>query len=759
MAGPRAAMRWVRLRALCAAWILAGLFGAVGYKAWSVQIGDGERLRALGKAQYLQVVKLQASRGSIRDCNGVELAGSIMVDSVFANPREIENIDETAITRAKVLDLDRASIAARLDSEKRFVWIKHRVSAEEAKRVRELELPGIALAPEPKRFYPGGTLAGIVLGFASMDGKGLEGLEYSLDKQLRGESLFVPALRDARGRMVLAEGMAERPPAGATVVLTIDRFVQYAAEQALLDAVGAHKARAGVVVVLAARTGEVLAMATHPSYDPNDPRKRGSVRNLAVTDAYEVGSVMKVFSVAAALDAGVVRPSDRIDIEGGRLQIGSKVVRDTHDGEDVISVSEVIKYSSNVGAAKISRRLGKERLAESLRRYGFGSRSGIELPGERSGFVRDPRDPKGWGEIGLATAAFGYGMLVTPLQLAVGMGAIANGGVLNPPRVVKQDAEQGGDRESPARHGWSGGKQVMKATTAKAMAAMLATVLEPGGTAESIRIPGFVAAGKTGTAHKLDPRTRRYAADRYLASFVGFVPVEDPRLVIVAIIDEPRGGKHYGGEVAGPVFARVAEETLKYYGVAGTGTEAILAGKAGGGGPDKRTGSKALEDSASAADTASPGNAAADLLNVSDSAGLAGAIGSISDSSNGSGGSGESSESSGSEKSQASGGSEASDWGDGSNGSSGSSATDTTGVTRCTKGCAGAKEPLAELEEGIVVIPDFAGMGMKRAIRAARAAGARIEIEGSGTAISQFPAAGRAAKSVVCRVVFGTNQD
>ncbi|MEM9488916.1 MAG: penicillin-binding transpeptidase domain-containing protein, partial [Myxococcota bacterium] len=428
--------------------------------------------------------------------------------------------------------------------------------------LREADLPGIYLTPEPRRFYPGMTLAGPVLGFAGIDGGGLDGIEYKMDELLSGRQARFAAVRDAAGRVMMADGLV-KPEPGATILLTIDRAIQFAAERALQDAIVANSAKAGSVVVLDVSSGGVLAMANWPTYDPNRPGARGNARNRAVTDAFEIGSVMKVFTVAAALDTDAIDTDELIDVEEGRLQIGRKLIRDTYrDGE--LTVGGIIKRSSNVGAVKVARRLGKKGLHEAMIRYGFASPTGIELPGERSGRIRNPKQ---WGEIGLASISFGYGMTATAVQIAAGFAALGNGGEYLEPRLIHEVRDASGKilyTHTPL------GRAIVKPATAAAMLPMLASVFDrgrDGGTARTLERPGFPVGGKTGTARKVDPETRQYSQELYVSSFAGLAPIDDPRIAVVVIIDEPRGEHYYGGRVAGPAFVQVVDETLRYLGV------------------------------------------------------------------------------------------------------------------------------------------------------------------------------------------------
>jgi cell division protein FtsI (penicillin-binding protein 3) len=403
--------RWVRVRLLLCAGVLAACFVALGRKAWTLQVDEAPRLAELGRKQYWRDVVLPPPRGSIRDIHGVELAVSVDVSSAYVNPRAIADVARSAAVLAPALRLDVRELEEKLASGRRFEWLRRHLSPDQARLVRALALPGVGVVAEPRRFYPARELAGPVLGFAGVDGRGIEGLELSLDAQLRGERTKVALLRDNNGQLVIpADGTPGAVP-GADVTLTLDRYLQWSAERALAEGVRSNQAKAGLAIVLDPRNGAVLAMASTPGLDPNAPAAAKEARNRPVTDAYEPGSVMKVFSIVAALDAGAIAPTDVIDVEGGKLAIGRRVIRDTHKGERLLIISDVVKFSSNVGAIKIARKLGKEKLHAALLRMGFGERTGIALPGEARGRVRDPER---WGESGLATVSYGYGMTATP---------------------------------------------------------------------------------------------------------------------------------------------------------------------------------------------------------------------------------------------------------------------------------------------------------------------------------------------------------
>lgn len=655
MKGPIRLHRWVRVRILGVAGLLTVLFAAIAYRAYGLQIREADHYRLLAQRQHIATVEVPAPRGVIYDATGAELAVSADIDSVYANPHEIDDLVGTAEKLGELCGLDAGELEARLASPRQFVWVKRHVGASEASAVKAAHLPGVYLTPEPRRFYPGRRLAGPVLGFAGIDGRGLDGLELTMDSKLAGKQISAAAVRDASGDLMLPD-VGARPRPGAAVTLTLHRYVQNAAERALERAIAENEARAGVVVVIDVNTGDILGLASWPTYDPNRPgnaRAEGA-RNRAVTDVYEIGSVMKVFTIAAALDAGAVAPDTAFDVEGGRMMIGSKQVTDTHH-DGVLTVGGILKRSSNVGAVKIARRLGRDKLHDAFLRFGFGKKTGIELPGEETGLVRPAER---WGEIGLATHAYGYGLSVTPIQVAAAFAAVANGGTYHPPRIVREVRGDGGKviyRHEPEGH------RILSEQAASEMRPMMASVFDKGkdgGTAQSLVLDGFRAGGKTGTAHKIDPATGRYAKKGlYLSSFVGFAPLEAPRVAVLVVIDEPHGTAHFGGAVAGPVWVEVMTAVVRYLAVpTQKGTEAR----------------PSAEPAPVAIDEGAPVEEQVPEALTSDPGGM----------------------------------------------------------------------------------PDFTGMGVADALELATERGIRVEVEGSGRAIAQFPPPGAAGKAAECRIVF-----
>ena len=557
--------RATRLRAYITGAVLSlGLVG-ITYQAWGLQVSDGDRYREQAMRQHEKTMAIPPPRGQILDAQGRTLAMSADVDSVWANPREVRDVTATADKLATILQMDVRVLEDKLAADNKFAWLARHIPADMATLVRKAKLPGIEVSSEPRRWYPGRFIGGPVIGRADIDGRGVEGLELSMDTLLRGTRSEVAAVRDAHGHAAFAEGLA-KPTGGADVHSTIDRTIQSITDEALAKSVLSNKAKSGMAVVLDVKTGRVLAISNYPTFDPNSaPDAKSGARNRAVTDAFEIGSVMKVFTIASALDAGVTRPMEEFSTDGGAFRVGPKTIRDVH--HDIsLTVSDILKRSSNVGAVKIGLRLGRDKLYEGLKRLGFGTKTHIELPGEQSGRVRDGSK---WREIELATISFGYGITVTPLQMAAAMAAIGNHGLYNEPRIVERVVGVDGVELYRAEQVQ---RQVLQPKVADSILPMLASVFDTGkfrGTGSEIVVPGFVCGGKTGTAHKYDPATKRYADDKYLSSFAGLAPIDNPRLAIVVIIDEPSGGDYFGGKVAGPVFGTVASESLRYLGVPG----------------------------------------------------------------------------------------------------------------------------------------------------------------------------------------------
>jgi cell division protein FtsI (penicillin-binding protein 3) len=576
---PERRIRFMKMRiAVLYACVLSAAV-TVLYTAHGLQVRDAARLRELAEDHYNEQINIPPKRGTIRDRNGSELAVTVDVDSLYANPRKLRasgaNVVLIAQQLAALLGVDAQKLAQRLSSDRYFVWLKRRITPKEGQAVAALRIHGVEVAKEPRRFYPGRELGAHVLGFANVDGKGIEGVELALDDRLRGSTRPVSAVRDRRGRVVFSEQLLDdRAAQGDDVVLTIDRAIQRTAERELELAVRTFEARGGSVVVMDPTTGDVLAMANFPTFNPNDPASAGQSnhRNRAVTDRYEPGSTIKPFTVAGGLAAGTTYPGQRIACEDGLLQLGDDRIRDTHKWLE-LTPAQILGYSSNIGTAKIGLAMGRERLYRTLRDFGFGASTEMGLPGETAGILRHY---KKWYELDAATISFGQGMSATSLQLASAFGALANRGQLMQPRIIRRF--QGADGQAIEEPAPRVRRQVVAPRIARLVADMLTTVTGDGGTGVEAAINGYLVAGKTGTAQKADHIHGGYAEGKWTSSFVGFAPAEKPRLVISVMIDEPLIA-HNGGSVAGPTFRRVMEASLRHMGVVATEITAPVAQK------------------------------------------------------------------------------------------------------------------------------------------------------------------------------------
>jgi cell division protein FtsI (penicillin-binding protein 3) len=566
---PENPVRWIRIRILFLALLLVGALGALFARAVRLQLGEGARLARLAREQYLLKVALPAHRGNIYDRQGVALASSVQVDSIFANPAQLTDPHGAANELAAALRLDPRALERRLDPEGQFVWVKRQVTAAEAEAVKRLDLPGVGTVKESRRFYPERDLAAQLLGFTGLDGEGLEGIERRYDESLKGRTILVPGVRDAKGRTISEESISSQDQEGASIQLTVDRGIQYLVQQALSKEVAQSRSVAGIAIVMDPNSGEVLALAESPTFNPNSvgERDRDSLRDRAVTDAYEPGSTFKAFVAAGALQDNVASPNTPVFGENGSWELNGRTIHD-HKPFGWLNLARVLQVSSNIGAAKIGLLLGRERLRDYLNAFGFGEKTDVGLPGEVHGTIAPFRS-----DLASATASFGQGVTATPIQLVTGYAALANGGRLLRPYVVSRITQPDG---TVTETGSKEVRRVVSVPVAKAVTRMLEGVVQKGGTAESAAVPGYKVAGKTGTAQKVDPVSGGYSADKRLASFIGFVPDDAPRLVIGVFLDEPKG-EIYGGEIAAPVFREIAEGALRQLGIAPTEPIAVAA--------------------------------------------------------------------------------------------------------------------------------------------------------------------------------------
>ncbi len=509
-------------------------------------------------------IRVPTYRGSIYDRQGRLLSFSVPQRSLFVDAGMVEAPGRLAARLAPILDESESSITGKLSCNRHFVWLKRHLADQQAIAVDNLKQPGLNLVDEYKRFYPYGQVGGQVLGFVGVDGSGLEGIEKGFDQLLRENTATVGQTRDGIRRCLWLD--SSPPPESMEnfgVRLTMDAFVQYVAEYELEKAVQQYRAKAGEVVILDAQTFEVLAMANWPPFDPNLSTKSSADawRNRTITDSFEPGSTFKIFLMSAALEEGVVKERDRIFCENGKIHLHGHTINDVHP-YGWLTIPEVIKYSSNIAASKIALQLGNERYYRYIRGFGFGGRTGINLPGEVRGLVRPG---KRWRPIDLATTGFGQSIGVTSLQLTTGMACLANGGEIGQPVVVKEIIDGQHDKRYEPLH-TKPFRRVIQKKTAQQICDMMVAVTQDGGTGVKAAPDGYLAAGKTGTAQVLDPQTRRYASNKYTSIFTGFVPADRPRLVMTVVIHEPHGAI-YGGVVAGPVFRNIAARTLPYLGV------------------------------------------------------------------------------------------------------------------------------------------------------------------------------------------------
>ena len=548
----------LRARVLILAAVLAVAFaGLTGRLAW-LQVVKRAELAQLAERQYSRTVVLHAQRGPILDRQGTPLATSTPTESLFVQPRSVGDPVRVTARLAPIIGLPPAEVHAVLTSSRSFVWLRRRLPPAVAAGVRALREPGLGFLPEPLRLYPNRELAAHVVGFEGVEG-GLEGIERAFDGELAGTPGKAIVGRDALGREVAAPHMLEPPQPGLGVMLTLDRAIQYMTERELDAAYRRTGARSAMAVVLDPRTGEVLALAIRPTFNPNtflDVPSRDRWRDRAVTDPFEPGSTFKVILAAAALEEGVVRPEDRIYGENGSVTIAKTTI---HDWKKYgwLTFSEVLQNSSNVGSIKVGLALGRERYYRYMSAFGFGAATGVGLPGESRGLLRAPGR---WSLLSLPTMSIGQEVSVTALQLVSAFGAVANGGTLMQPRIVRATFDAEG--REVRRFAPTPVRQVISPETARTLTRILVRVVESG-TGHNAAIPGYEVAGKTGTAQKLDPATRRYSRSPGVLSFVGWAPADEPRFVMLVTLDEPKN-EIWGSEAAAPIFSAIGRGILRY---------------------------------------------------------------------------------------------------------------------------------------------------------------------------------------------------
>jgi cell division protein FtsI (penicillin-binding protein 3) len=557
--------KWLKFRIGIILIVFLVFFIALISRAFQLQVLSGKKLKTLAQRQHTTVLQLPPERGVIYDRNGEKLAVSIMANSVCADPSKIADPVRTSGQVAEILNLDSQAVFKKISTPKSFCWLARKISPEQAVSVENADIEGIFLVKEPKRFYPNGELAAHLLGFVGMDAGGLEGLESKYDESLKGKPEKLAWARDAKGKKLFlrVEKNEIKKNESVNLVLTIDNRIQYLVETHLKDAVLSKGAKGGLAIVMDPKTGEILAMANEMGFNPNNvegltPEKW---RNRAITDYFDPGSTFKPFLVAGALEEKIIKESDKFFCENGNYKIANRVIHEANKKRHgVLTVPDILKYSSNIGAAKIAQKMGKEKFYDYIDRFGFGAKTGIDLPGESAGLVRPV---KNWVPVDTAMIGFGQGVSVTAIQLIAAVSAIANNGVLMKPYVVRGFADK--DNRLIKLYTPTVVRKVISPNVAKRLTNMLTEVVgAPDGTGKNARIVNVAVAGKTGTSQKFDFTRGVYSSEKVRTSFMGFFPADNPQVAILVILDEPQRDK-WGGVAAAPVFKNIGEQILNCF--------------------------------------------------------------------------------------------------------------------------------------------------------------------------------------------------
>ncbi|WP_051179055.1 peptidoglycan D,D-transpeptidase FtsI family protein [Thermodesulfovibrio thiophilus] len=534
-------------------------FVSIIFRLGLIMFVEHEAYFSKAKLQQVKKQEIIPKRGNIYDRTGRELAVSLEKESLFIDPASVKS-DETISVLKHYIKVDTDHIINQAEKNKRFLWLERKVDHSVVEKIKALKIDGVGFVTEGARFYPKGFLASHILGFVNVDEHGMEGLERYYDRYLKAEKSSKSVLTDARGKK-LSDGDL-RDVKGNNIFVTIDEGLQYIVEKYLDEAIKKWHASSGTVIMMDPFTGEILALANRPTYDPNSLKSIkdiGIIRNRAITDLYEPGSTFKIVTATAALEEGIVKPSTTFDCSQGYIEVGGKRVKDAHK-QGVLTFEEVIQKSSNVGTIKIAMMLGKEKLYHYIKKFEFGEKTGIDLPGEISGYVRPTQK---WSGTSIGAIPIGQEVAVTAIQILRAYSTIANGGYLVKPFVVSEiHSPEGNILYKAVIHR----ERVVSEKTARIMREVLKKVTEDGGTATAAKLDGNNVAGKTGTAQKYNPKTGRYSKDSYVSSFVGFIPADNPRIAMIVVIHDPKG-IHYGGVVAAPVFKAISDEALAYLNV------------------------------------------------------------------------------------------------------------------------------------------------------------------------------------------------
>lgn len=531
-----------------------------------IQIVEHDKYVKLAKAQQSKKVKLSARRGLILDRHGRKLAESLRVGSVYADPSAIKDVSEVTRHLSKVLKLNSLKLSKKLKKDKKFVWIKRKISDEELKAVNKLSLQGVYIEYEYNRFYQNGQLGSHVIGFTDIDEKGLEGIELSCNQVLTGDPGYKMILRDAQQSHILTPDVEMQfPRHGDNIMLTIDSNIQRFTEEELNTLCKTWSPVSATAIVMDTETGEILAMANRPTYDPNNVRKSPSIarKNLAITDYYEPGSMIKPIVLAGVFENKLAGPDDVIDCENGKYVMGKRILHDSHR-YDTLTVSEIITHSSNIGMAKLGMLMGIERMYNHLEQFNFGNRFGIELSGEQDGIFRPL---KSWSKhFSLVSVSIGHEIAATPLQLVTIFCSIANGGKLLKPRIIKSIIGNDGKVKEEYK-GPQVIRRVMSEEVARDLLNPILVDVVRSGTGKKAFLTEYEVAGKTGTSQKINKNDGRYSHNKYIASFVAYAPAKTPRICVLVMVDEPKNGAYYGGTVAAPAVGEIIKKSLKYLGV------------------------------------------------------------------------------------------------------------------------------------------------------------------------------------------------